>query len=671
MAELSGMSLDELIRLREQMGGGQQPAPVAPAPAPAAAPDLSAMSLEDLMALRNKVSQQPAAGPDIAKATGSGLARGVTSLIGLPGDVAKMLGSGADAAAEWLTGQKIPDAVKRNSVATAMGSENINRKIDAATGLPITSYKPQTTAGKYAQTVGEFVPGALAGPGGVARNLVGGVAGGLASEAAGQATAGTKYEPYARVAAGIAAPVATSYGLTRAAQPSVPGASRGAARMLADDLDNSGGAAAVRQRLDELGPDAMFLDASPSLQGRAQGLAIQPDTREMINAPLIARNQQRNQRLAADVDGALGPAPVPSQIEAGLEASRGVVGAQYPQVFQGARAVDTAPLANALDTMAVDTRGPARDAVVRARGYLNIPGTQTLDPNPQALHATRKALDGIIQGGETNTDVLRNLGFARQAVDDELRAAVPGIKDVDARIQELSRQSEGLTRGSQVLDGGKTAVRPVELADEITQAVTPAGQMVGPSGSAFRMRQGARAELDRLVGTRANDLEALKQAVKGDGDWNRAKLAQLFGEAEAGRVFNAVDREAAFADAYKKIVENSQTAQRTAAAEATTPRGGGGGGGMTRTMLASLLGGPVGAAAAIGGEGAKAVGNAAVKASDIGRNKELARILTQPVSDPSAANVLDALERLRLAPKTPSVSAQLARAVMSAQSALR
>lgn len=665
MADISQLSLEELMAMRAQI------APQPAAQEQPAALAIDSMPLADLMALRERVSQQSSGGSDLAKSAGSGIMRGVTGLVGLPGDFFKFVGEKADAASEWATGEKIPDAVKRNPVITAISSESINQKIDSATGQPITSYKPQTTAGKYAQSVGEFVPGALLGPGGVVRNAVGGVAGGLASEAAGQATAGTKYEPYARVAAGVAAPLASAYGITRAMQPSVPGASRGAAGKLADDLANSGGEAAVRQRLAELGPDAMLLDASPSLLGRAQGLAVQPDTREMVNAPLIARNQATNQRLTQDVNGALGPSPVPSQVEAGLAASREAVGGAYPEVFQGARAVDTSRLADALDTALVDLRGPARDAVARARGYLNIPGTQTLDPNPRALFEVRQAIDGLVQG-ETNTKVLGQLGFIRQAVDDNLRAAVPGIKDVDGRFQELSRQSEGLQRGSQVLDGGKTAVRPVELADELTRAVTPEGNMVGPSGAAFRMRQGTRAELDRLVGTRANDLEALKQAVKGDGDWNRAKLAQLFGEENASRIFGAVDREAAFRDVYRKVVENSQTAQRTAAAESTKPRGSGdaGSGGMARTMLASILGGPAGAAAAIGGEGAKVAGSAMLKASDIGRNKELARILTQSASDPRTDNVLSALERLSRAPKTPTVSSQLARAVLAARSAM-
>jgi hypothetical protein len=75
---------------------------------------------------------------------------------------------------------------------------------------------------------------------------------------------------------------------------------------------------------------------------------------------------------------------------------------------------------------------------------LNIPGTDQLDPHPGALLATRNAIDGMM-ANEANPQVIRQLTMARQAVDGELGKAVPGIKDVDAKFQELARQSDALT----------------------------------------------------------------------------------------------------------------------------------------------------------------------------------------------------------------------------------
>lgn len=414
------------------------------------------------------------------------------------------------------------------------------------------------------------------------------------------------------------------------ATPRPDGMSNGAAELLAQDVRASGGANAVRSRLDELGPDARLLDASPSFQGRAQGLAIQPETREMITAPLTARNQGTNARLAVDLDSAIGPAPIPSRVEAQIAQGRELIGKEYENLFATqARAVDTSDLAGRLDVLAVNKRGPAAQAIAKVRGYLDIPGNKgVLDPHPAALFETRNAIDGLLEA-ETNGKARLALGEARTAVDRLLADAVPGIKQVDAKWQELARQSEGLQRGSKIFDGGKTAIRPGEWADEIGAGAIPKGEMVGPSAVPVRMRQGARAEIDRLVGTEANDLNALRKAIKGDGDWNYTKLVQTFGSKEGAKVWNAVDREAAFREAYQNIVGGSQTALRTGAAEGTKVRGQGGStAGAGLPAVAGAIGGPGAAAAAMGAQGARMGANQVMKAADLARNRQMAGALT-------------------------------------------
>lgn len=416
----------------------------------------------------------------------------------------------------------------------------------------------------------------------------------------------------------------------RGAGSAPPGMTGAAADILAEDFARAGGPQAITQRMTELGPDAMLLDASPSLMGRAQGLAIQPETREGIVAPLAARNRAANARLNADVDAAVGPAPVPSQIEAGLAASRDATAEGYGPVMRGARAADTRALADNLEEAAVNLRGPQQRAVLDVRRMLDIPGSPgQLDPNPQALHSVREAIDGMMEDA-ANSKVIRQLTIARQQVDEALARAAPGVKDVDARYAELARQSEGLERGGRVLDSGRTAVRPSELATEIQQGALPQGTQIGPSAVPLRMRQGLRADIDREIGNRANDLEALKKVIKGEGDWNREKLALVFGQDEANAIISSVDREAAFRNAYNKIVENSQTAQRTAGAKGVEiPDGAAGGtGGDAGTVLAGAVGGPQGAAAALGIKGLRLAGAEAQRAAAMARNEGLMRALT-------------------------------------------
>lgn len=98
--------------------------------------------------------------------------------------------------------------------------------------------KPQGRAGKYGASVGEMLgnPASYVGPGGVVGKVASAIAGGVGGEAAGQATEGTKYEPYARVAGALAAPVGLNVA-QRAITPFPASAERAA---LVKQLDDRG-----------------------------------------------------------------------------------------------------------------------------------------------------------------------------------------------------------------------------------------------------------------------------------------------------------------------------------------------------------------------------------------------------------------------------------------------
>lgn len=317
--------------------------------------------------------------------------------------------------------------------------------------------------------------------------------------------------------------------------------------------------AALRADLERLGPQAMLADVSPEWMGVARGAASQPGMRDEIAVPLLTRDAAKNTRLRADMDSAIGAPPIPSQVEAGVAAGQRDLGPRYGEVFRGARAVNTEPLAHIIEADAINMRGPAQRAAQQVRGMLDIHGAPgNLDPNPGTLFQTRQAIDGML-AGETNPQVIRTLSGYRQRVDDMLAQAVPGIKDVDAQFAELARQRDALGRGQQALESGRTAPRPQELAEEVRQGALPQGRMVGPSAAPLRMRQGARAELDRVVGTNANDPAALQRLVRSEGDWNRDRLRTLFGSG-ADDVLNAVDRETTFFRTNNRVTSGSDTA---------------------------------------------------------------------------------------------------------------
>jgi hypothetical protein len=172
--------------------------------------------------------EQPSAVSDALRSIPGGLVEGVSGLVGLPGLASKGM--------DYLIG-KAGDAIGMPPPAPNGAPPNllpqpaqVRGAIESVTGeMP----KPQTRAGEYARTVAEFIPGALMGPGGMARNVAAfGVAPGIASEAAGGATKGTALEPYARGGAALAAGGASAFLTAR-------GGAGGAVSRAAGDVDNA------------------------------------------------------------------------------------------------------------------------------------------------------------------------------------------------------------------------------------------------------------------------------------------------------------------------------------------------------------------------------------------------------------------------------------------------
>lgn len=351
-------------------------------------------------------------------------------------------------------------------------------------------------------------------------------------------------------------------------------AEKALARALSDDQIPVGD---IQPRLDALGPDAVVADLGPNLQRQAGALASLPgDAQKTVRQALADRAAGTNRRIIDDTNATLGPAPVPSRIESGIQGNMDALAPQYRALFQNnARAVDTTALAQNLESEVVNLRGDAQRAVRQVRGMLDIEGVPgELDPNPFTLFQTRQAIDGMIEQ-EANSKVVAALTAARRQVDAILADAVPGLKQVDAKFEELANQRGALGRGQQTLDSGRTAVRPEELQAEMVQGAVPERGM-GPSAVPFRLTQGARAEIERLIGTTANDLNALKSALKGDGSWNRDRLVSLFGEAKADKLLSILEREKTFDATNRIVTQNSETAARGAAqaeVDSGSPRG--------------------------------------------------------------------------------------------------
>lgn len=149
-----------------------------------------------------------------AKALGTGVAEGVIGLPGGFGDVAQinsnLLSGGAKylGAPEWvqnaagMTGKAL-----MGPLGMMPTTGQITKSVESVTG---PMYKPQNTGEEYLQTMGQFAPAALAGPGGVGRKAAMAVVPAVASETAGQLTEGEAAEPYARMAGALVGGVAAA-----------------------------------------------------------------------------------------------------------------------------------------------------------------------------------------------------------------------------------------------------------------------------------------------------------------------------------------------------------------------------------------------------------------------------------------------------------------------------
>lgn len=257
---------------------------------------------------------------DVRKSFGSGVVRGVGGLIGLPGDarnlahdasaaVARHFGAGedlADSIGHGVAGaiggvtmlpqepRQLSDLVSGNTrprrLRAAGGAEvtqALNAGIDALLPGEQQEYEPQTTAGEYAGTVGEFLPGALF-PAGGARTIAGNVgrrlgvnvaAPALASETAGQVTEGTDLEGPARFVGALAGGI-------------------GADRLLTATNSANRGVNAIRQELGDAGMSREVTEAvvahlrNGEVDAARVAIAQQLPNASMARMPTLARQIQ-------------------------------------------------------------------------------------------------------------------------------------------------------------------------------------------------------------------------------------------------------------------------------------------------------------------------------------------------------------------------------------------
>ena len=271
-------------------------------------------------------AEKPSVVADVAKSAGIGVVKGAIGTVGAVGDIRDALSWGAGALAEKFGipkerydefASEFGKVARLNPMAKpfldAPSSSDIQKRVERHTG---EFYKPQSTAGEYAQTTGEFLPAAVGGAVSIPARAARVVIPAVASETAGQATKGTSLEPFARLAGAVGGGVG-------AGMLSRPGTTAQAIRQqLPDDvtpkmIDNAQGlmAEARGRGIDLAWPEALSQVAGrPVLTNTMRHLEASPQTEAQMAEFFGRRPQQVDQAARQQFDELAPPNSAPSTI---------------------------------------------------------------------------------------------------------------------------------------------------------------------------------------------------------------------------------------------------------------------------------------------------------------------------------------------------------------------
>lgn len=319
----------------------------------------------------------------------------------------------------------------------------------------------------------------------------------------------------------------------------------------ADNIDP----ASIPARIAAIDPKWSIIgDLGPNLQAQTAAIATLPGPgSKTITDALTARRAGANERIRTGIEEALGPSSSIPRLTSALDAERKAINTEYEPVFlQKALSdnptVDITDVLASLDTQIKGTTGATRTALETARKTM-LDANGNLITDPRLIMSIRRDLDGVI-GEQTNRTIQSQLSDLRKRLDSSLGPQVPGLKEIDAKFAENANQLKAVEQGTTVLDTGKSAIDPADLIAQMKGAST---------GQNVQLSQGARAEINRIIGTKANDRVALQGIVRGDGSWNEQKLRTVFGDDAANKLMSIIDGEAVMAGTENLATSGSRT----------------------------------------------------------------------------------------------------------------
>lgn len=509
---------------------------------------------------------------DVVRSVDAGLARGMAGIGGLPGQIGEYGAQGINALAQLIgkyTGVNVPPRQPSPQRLPDIGEAT--KRIEGKFGK---LYEPKTTPGSYAGTVAEFLPGAVLGPGGMARNVAAfGVAPGLASEGAGQATKGTGAEPYARAAGALAGggagalltrPTGTARAIRQELPEGVTPQMVDQAQDLIEDAAQRGIALSWPEALSQVAGRPVLTDTMRHLEAAAPAAGRMADF-------LGSRPGDVRQAARAQFDQVTPPTTAPSMIgpEVGRAADqvigdvRGIINQRTDPLYQASEAIRLTPQEMA-QARALPGFREARDAV-RNTPQLNRYVAHLPDDSVGFLNEVKKYMDQRQQNTTAAFNPDRNAqigaGYGQDAasarqigINAAGRATAPGANPYEAAllVQEQMRRQylEPLLQGPI----GKLAQKDITTQRAIA-ALFPSSPL---PNSAQEIETAVRALVQR-------NPEAARQLV-------RAHMEMTFNEAT--RDLHSGARASGGANFRAKIFGNPQQAANLEAAVRALPNGG-------------------------------------------------------------------------------------------------
>ena len=458
---------------------------------------------------------------DVAGSGLSGVAQGAAGLVGLPGTISDALSGGLTSLANRVTGAnvQIPQS--------PLSGEAISQKISGAVG---GYYEPKTTAGEYARTIGQFAPGMVTGPAGALPRIASAVIPAVASEAAGQATKGTAFEPAARIGGALLAPAGV-----------------GLVKRTGASIANALSKAPVKSIVDEAAPTVSQLkEASGNLYDE---VFQNPDKNVIISKDALGRLSKEVKKIATEfgyrrsvnkgassVISEIMNLPKTDSTLVGLESARRLASnvAKNYNTSDGALSGQiTKAITNFMDDLDdVDIIGTQAHGIAQnvktTPNALTVPGSvqpggvadltgPSILKNARSTYRTMKKSQ-TIQNIINNADITAGVNYSQAGVDQALRRGFADLAKNPKRMGQFTLEEQTAiklaAKGTNVQNAlkflGKFAIRgPVSAG--VTSFL---GQGLGPAGPYVLAGIGEAAKRGAVSGTQAS-VDALSALVRG------------------------------------------------------------------------------------------------------------------------------------------------------------